>query len=591
MIIFFSMVIVFGCNQNKSSASKESGSKPAASTISAAIDQKGDIDPIADTNAKSGGTFTTWGSGFPKSLNVWLDNNSFSQEVMGLLFEGLVSLHSTRNEPVGMLAESWTISSDGRKFTFHINPKARWSDGRPVTAGDIQFYYDCIMDPKNMTSVYRVELKRFKRPQIIDDKTILIEAQETHWKNFWGAAGFTAFPKHVWKDVDFNKQNFEFPVVSGPYRIKTVEKNRYCLLERRDDWWGRSKKYNRGKYNFGYVKYKFMEDQNKVLEAFKKGDFDEYPIYTSSIWIMKTDFEAVRKGWVVRQKNFNSEPKGYQGFSINLRRDKFKDVRVRLALFYCINRELMNDKLMYNQYFLLNTYFPDLYPNNINPDVPMVHFDPDTARALLQAAGWTVGSDGILVKDGKQLEVSFLTQMEDLRHLNIYVEDLKKIGIKPVIEQLSNSSVRKRIDTYDFDLFWSAWGASRLRDPEAEWHSSTADQPASNNYSGVKDATIDSLIELQKTEMNIDKRNDILRCIDKRLCAIVPYVLLWEVDHHRLLYWNKFGTPKYLFDKFDREDCIVPYWWYDAARDVSLQKAMKDGGSIPREPEEVHYTE
>jgi microcin C transport system substrate-binding protein len=555
------------------------------------VDQEGDIDPIADTGAQSGGTFTAWGGGFPKSLNVWLDNNSFSAEVMGLLFEGLVSLHSTKNEPVGVLAKSWTVSDDGRMFTFNINPKACWSDDTPVTAGDIQFYYDVIMDPKNMTSLFRVDLKRFKRPQVIDDKTIVIEAVETHWSNFWTAAGLYAFPKHVWNDVDFNKQNFEFPVVSGPYRVKTMEKNRYCMLEHRDNWWGRSRKYNRGKYNFAFIKYKFMEDQNKVLEAFKKGDFDAYPMYTSSIWMMKTDFDAVRKGWVARQEIYNNEPKGFQGFAINMRKDKLKDVRVRQALSYCINRELMNEKLMFNQYFLLNSYFPDLYPDNINPAAPMIRFNPDTARALLQAAGWEVGSDGILAKNGKPLEISLLTPMEDLRHLNIYAQDLKRIGAKPIIEQLSLSSVRKRVDNFDFDLFWVNWGASRLRDPEAAWHSGTADQTASNNYSGVKDTILDSLITLQKTEMNIDKRNDILRSIDKRLCEIVPYVLLWQADHHRILYWNKFGTPRYLFDKFNREDAIVTYWWFDQAKNEVLQKAMKDGQTLPRLPEEVRYTE
>jgi microcin C transport system substrate-binding protein len=429
---------------------------------------------------------------------------------------------------------------------------------------------------------------------VIDDHTLQITAIETHWSNFWAAAGLSAFPQHVWKDLDFNKQNFDFPVVSGPYRIKEVEKNRYCLLERRSDWWGRARRYTQGKYNFEHIKYKFMEDQFKALEAFKKGDLDAYPVYTSSIWMKQTDFEAVRKGWVVRQKHYNQEPKGYQGFAINVRKEKFLDVRVRQALCYLINRESMNEKLMFNQYFLLNSFFPDLYPGNVNPDAPMVRFNPDTARILLKTAGWEVGSDGILAKNGKPLEVSFLTSSEDLRHLNVYVEDLKKVGIKPTIEQLSLSTVRKRIDNHDFDLYWAAWGASRLRDPEAEWHSSTADQIASNNFGGVKDPLVDSLINAQKTEMNIDKRNDILRRIDKRLCEIVPYVLLWQVDHHRLLYWHRFGTPKYLLDKYNREDGITVYWWYDRKKDDALRAAMgagASGGDIPKEPAEVHYSE
>jgi ABC-type dipeptide transport system, periplasmic component len=591
--VFLCMTMLLAvCGQNKSAQKPAAQATPQTqSAVTPISEANGEIDPVSNPSAPKGGTFTTWGSGFPKSLNVWLDNNSFSQEVMGYLFESLVSLHSTKNEPVGILAESWTISEDKKTFTFRINSNARWSDGKPISAEDVQFYFDVIMNPHNMTSLYRVDLQRLFRPEIIDEKTIRVRARGTHWSNFWVASGLNAFPKHVWGSVDFNKQNFDFPVVSGPYKIKEVEKNRYLVLERRGDWWGAAKKYNQGKYNFEFVKYKFMEDQNKTLEAFKKGDFDAYAIYTSSLWMKQTDFDAVQKGWVVKQKVYNMEPKAYQGFAINMRKEKFQDVRVRQSLCYLINRELMNEKLMFNQYFLLNSYFPDLYPNNCNPSVPVTHFAPDSARALLKAAGWDVGSDGFLAKNGRPFDISFLTYNVDFRHLNIYVEDLKKVGLRPAIEQLSQSTVTKRMDNHDFDLYWVNWSASRLRDPEAEWHSSTADQIASNNYTGLKDKTVDSLIEIQKTEMDINKRNDILRSIDRRLCEIVPYVQLWQADHNRILYWNRFGTPQYVFDKFDRENCIVTYWWLDMAKDAALQNAMKNNTPLPKEPFEVHYRE
>ncbi len=553
------------------------------------VEMKGEFDPIANPKAVKGGTFTTWGGSFPKSLNMFLDYNSFSAEITGMLFEPLVSLHSTRNEPVGVLAGSWSISDDKKTFTFKIHPAAKWSDGKPVTAEDIQFYYDVMMNPKNMTSIFRVSLKRFERPKIIDVQTVEISAKEVHWKNFWDACGMVALPKHAWKDIDFNKQNFEFPVVSGPYRLKEVKKNRYIVLERRPDWWGWTKRYNQHKYNLDYIKYKFMEDRHKALEAFKKGEFDAYAIYTSSIWAKKTNFNQVKKGWVVRQRVFNQEPKGFQGFAINLRRPIFQDVRVREALCHLLNRELMNEKLMFNEYFLLNSHYPDLFPNNVNPDVPLRKYDPEKARALLHDAGWRVGPDGFLMKDGRYLDISFLTYSVDLRHHNIYSEDLKTVGIKARIEQLSLSSVRKRLDKHEFDLYWINWGAARLRDPEAMWHSSTANQIATNNVSGVQDSVIDSLIESQKTEMSLDKRNEILRKIDKRLNEIIPYIFLWQADHHRILYWSRFGTLKSVFDKFSREDSIITYWWIDPAKGKALKEAMKKNTALPMEPEGIHY--
>jgi microcin C transport system substrate-binding protein len=586
----FSAILLFGCGEKKKEEG-QGGSSSAIPSEKIVIEEKGEFDPIANPKAVKGGTYTSWGSSFPKSLNVFLDANNFSNEVTVLMFEPLVALHSTKNEPVGILAESWEVSDDKKTFTFHIHPDAKWSDGKAITAEDVQFYYDVMMNPKNMTSIFRVDLQRFERPEIIDAKTIKVVAKDVHWANFWTAAGMFALPKHVWKDLDFNKQNFEFPVVSGPYRLKEVQTNRYIIMERRADWWGRIKKYNQSKYNFDYIKYKFMADQNKVLEAFRKGEFDTYAVYTASIWANQTQFEQVKNGWVVRQNIYNREPKGFQGFALNLRRPIFQDVRVRKALCYLLDRELMNEKLMFNEYFLLNSYYPDLYANNINPDVELIKYDPEKARALLKDAGWHVGADGFLSKDGKAFEITFLTSLVDLRHHNIYVEDLKKIGIKAKIEQVSWSTESKREDEHDFDLTWKNWGAARLRDPESMWDSSTADQIATNNSSGVKDSEIDSSIKEQKTEMNLDKRNEILKKIDKRLTEIIPYVLMWQADHTRLLYWNRFGTPQYVLDKFDREDSITTYWWLDQEKDKALKEAMKNNTSLPFEPEKVIYTE
>jgi microcin C transport system substrate-binding protein len=556
---------------------KDAPEKSGVIAESVAVDSAGAFDPIANPAAVPGGTYTTWGGPSPKSLNMWLDYNSFSAGVMGLLYENLVSLHSVNDEPVGILAESWEVSPDGMTFTFRIDPRARWSDGRAITARDFQFFYDVIMNPDNMTPIFRVGLSRFGRPEAPDSLTLRITAHERHWSNFWEAAGLVAFPEHAWKGRPFNDIHFDFPVVSGPYALGDVKRERYISLTRRGDWWGRTKRYNQHKYNFGQIKYRFMEDRNKAMEAFKKGDFDAYPVYTAALWAEKTgvdEIPGIATGWVARRAVYNREPKGFQGFAINLRRPIFQDVRVRLALSHLLNRELMNDKLMYNQYFLLNSYYPDLYPGNVNPDAPLLRYDPGKARKLLAEAGWKPGPDGVLTRNGKRLEITFLTASTDLRHYNVYLEDLKKAGIDAKLEQMSHSSITKRIDNHDFDLYWAAWGASRLRDPEASWKASTADEPASNNYPGVKDKEIDALIAAQKTEMDLGKRNEILKKLDKRLTALVPYVLLWQSDNSRLLYWNRFGTPKYVLNKFDREDAIIPYWFVDAEKDDKLQSRI-----------------
>ncbi len=547
----------------------------------------GEFDPIANPNAKPCGTITLWGSSMPKSFNMWEDYNSFSAELMSLLFEPLVSLHSNENREVGILAESFEIGADGKTFTFKINPKARWSDGHSIDAEDVQFYYDVMMNPKNLTPIFKVGLSRFDRPEILDSLTVRLVAKESHWGNFWEAAGITAFPKHVWENVDFNSVRYNFPVVSGPYKIKTFREDRFVELERRADWWGLSKNWNRGKYNFEKIRFRFMEDQTKVLEAFKKQDFDAYALYTSSIWMKQTDFEAVKKNWVVKQKVYNQEPIGFQGMAFNLRREKFQDVRVRRALSMLMDRQTMNEKYMYNQYFLLNSYYPDLWENNRNPNAPLFTYAPDSARALLAAAGYKADARGVLSKNGKPLEITFITSSSEMRHLTLYQENLRQVGIVVNIEQMSQSTLRKRLDEADFDMYWVNWGAGRLRDPEASWSSLTANDKGTNNLSGLQDAVVDSLIQLQKTEFNLEKRNEILKALDNRLTELVPYVLMWQADHHRLLYWNRFGTPEKVLDKYNREDAISVYWFYDAKKDSMLQQAMQKDQPLKPVPAEI----
>ena len=563
---------------------------PPVTDTALSLEHGGEPDPVADARAVRGGSFTTWGSEFPKSLNSWLDFNSLSAEINGLMFESLVSLHSVRNGPVAELASSWEISADGRTFTFHLDPAARWSDGRPVTADDVQFYYDVIMNKKHLTPIFRIDLARFERPEVVNPRTVRIKTKETHWRNFWNAAGMRAFPKHVWADRDFNKINFEFPVVSGPYELKEVRKNRYALLKRRGDWWGRTRRYNQNKFNFDYIRYRFIGDRNTTLEAFKKGDFDAYPIYTAKIWAMQTDFESRQKNWVVRQEVYNQEPRGFQGFAINLRRKKFQDGRVREALCHLLNRKQMNDKFMFNAYFLLNSYFPDMYRNNQNPAVKPCEYDPALARSLLKQAGWKAGAQGLLEKDGQVFEVVFLTSMPDLRHLEHYSGDLQAVGIRAKIDSTSQATIRSRMDQHDFDLFWSAWGASRLRDPESMWHSSTADEKGSQNFPGVQDKQIDSWIQRQRTLFNIDRRNELLKKIDSRLNEIRPYVLLWQSDRTRLLYWNRFGRPKSVLGKFNREDASIVYWWLDPVKEKALVQARRAGKTLPPEPPVVRWT-
>lgn len=588
-VVLLSMLgFVSGCGGNAKTSARQVG--PPVKDEPITLEATGELDPIANPAAVKGGSFFTWGGGFPKSLNMWLDYNTFSFQITSLMFDSLIGMHPTREEPVGLLAQSWEISSDKKTYTFKLNPTAMWSDGKPVTAEDVQFYYDVIMNPKNLTSLFRVDMSRFARPEIVDAHTVRIMAEKAHWKNFWDAGAFFALPKHVWENKDFNDINFDFPVVSGPYRIHQVQTNRSIILQRRSNWWGRNQKINQHKYNFDYLVYRALEDRTKALEMLKRGDFDLYPVNTARIWAQQTDFPQVQKNWVVRQSIYNDEPKGVAGFAMNLRRPQFQDARVREALSLLLNREMMLEKIMFNEYFLLNSYYPDLYENNRNPAAPFVKYDPPRARTLLEEAGWKADAGGVLRKDGQPFDLVFLYSGEVVPQLNIYLEDLKKVGIQARIDLVSQATMTKRMDDHEFDMIWASWAPARLRDPESLWHSKTADEVATQNLSGVKDSEIDALIEQQRLEMDLGKRNEIIRKIDHRLTQIMPYILLWQSDRTRVLWWNRFGTPKYVLDKYGPHADNVPvYWWFDSAKSAKLDEAQKNDVALPPEPKEMHY--
>ena len=588
MSLLVLLALFAGCNKKDGAPAN---APAAASLPKAAVEAGGEPeDPDADTAAVTGGSLNIWGGPAPKTLNPWLDWNWFTKELMGLTFESLIDLHPSENRAYGILAESWETSADGMTFSYKISPKARWSDGMAIHCDDFQFYYDVIMNPKNLTSLFRVGLDRFKRPECPDSLSLSITAKQKHWMNFWEAGGLMALPKHAWEGKDFNLINWELPVVSGPYALDEVKKDRSVSVKRRADYWGFSKRFNQHKYNFGTIRWKFMEDQLKALESLKKGDIDIFPVNRAVIWAEKTDFDQAKKGWVGKTKFFNSDPKGFRGWVFNLRKPLFQDPKVREALGYLANRPLMNEKFNHNLFFLLNTYFADLYPENKSPNRPIREFNPGKARELLTQAGWKPGPDGILAKDGKRFEFNFtIVTGADLRPINVYVEDLKAAGILAKVEELSWSTFAKRMDNYEFEMASAAWGGTRLRDPESMWHSRTAVEPSSNNMAGVQDKTIDSLIELQKSTVDLEARNAILAKLDDRLNAINPYLLLWEQESKWLLYWNKFGTAKYGYSRFADEECISTYWYAEPAKDKALRQAMSAGTSLAPPPAEVHY--
>ena len=200
-------------------------------------------DPLASPDAVPGGKITYAASSPPKSLNPYLDNNVFSYQVFGSLYETLLGSDPLTADYAPGLARRWEISKDKRQFTFYIDPLARWSDGKPVTAEDVLWTFNAVMAPESQTGPAKVALRTFLEtpPEVLDRLTIRFTASEVHWRNLGAVGGFEILPKHVFEGRDFNKINNEFPVVSGPYKIAEHKEGISLTLRRRTDWWARSR--------------------------------------------------------------------------------------------------------------------------------------------------------------------------------------------------------------------------------------------------------------------------------------------------------------------------------------------------------------
>ncbi len=549
--------------------------------------------PLADPAAAVGGEMAVYVGEYPKSFNYYLDQNTFSAELFGAMYESLLTQHPLTLDFEPGLAEAWSIAADKKTFTFRIDPRARWSDGRPVSARDVQWTFEAVMKPENMTGAHKVALARFDSPAVEDERTIRFTAREVHWQNLDALASFAVLPRHAFEKLDFNKINFEFPVVSGPYRLGAVKEGRLAVLERRGDWWNRAAQRVRGIGNFQALKFKFYAERDNAFEAFKKGEVDLYPVYTAHLWATQTGGENFTSHRIIKQRVANFNPIGFQGFAMNMRRPPFADLRVRQAMARLLDRRRMNSTLMHSQYFLHRSYYEDLYsaaqpcPNAETP------FDKDQARQLLAAAGWKVDAKtGRLEKDGRPFRFHFLARESSTdKFLVIYQEALKDAGIEMLIDKKDLTAWAKDMDEFNFDMTWAAWSAGVRKDPEPMWHSAEADRRGGQNLSGVKSPEIDALIVSQRAMFDVQERHAVCRRIDRLLAELVPYVLLWNINSTRLLYWNKFGMPPTVLGKYGDERAAYWYWWADEDAAAELRDAQRDNLNLPPKPDTIRFDE
>ena len=547
--------------------------------------------PLASEFAEKGGILVDYAGPYPKSFNYYLDQNVMSAELFGQLYETLLSQNPVTLELEPMLADRCVLADDRKTFTFHLDPRAQWSDGRPVTAEDVRWTFATVLDPKNLTGPHKIGLERFEAPEVLDEVTIRFVAKEVHWENLLTLADLQILPKHVFEKKDFNLQNFEFPVVSGPYRLGEIQEGIQVSLERRTNWWAGDLPRFQKVANFDSLRFRFFEERDNAYEAFLKGEIDLFPVYTAHVWANQTSGEKFSRNWILKQEIENKKPVGFQGIALNLRRPPLDDPRVRRALAHLYNREKMNATLMFNAYFLHRSYYEDLYDATHPCENELLAFDKEQARALLAEAGWKADpATGQLSRDGRPLRLRYLSRgATDDKFTAIFQEDLKDVGIELVVDKKDWAAWTKDMDEYNFDLTWAAWSAGLFKNPESMWTSKEADRPAGQNITGYKNPEVDALIDEQRTEFDVQKRHEIVRKIDALVTRDVPYILLWNKSDTRLLWWNKFGLPDAPLGKYGDERAAHAYWWYDADAAADLDRARATDRALPARPARAVY--
>jgi len=567
----------------------------AAVTWYPADDWKDAPDPAASPRAKKGGFIRFNGSQPPKSHNYYVDCNAYTRMMFSLMYETLLVTDSQTLDYVPALARRWAVSDDGREFTFVIDERAKWSDGVPVTADDVKWTFDQVMDPRCDTGATKAILDAFESPEVLDSRTIRFRRKPglaRDWRDLGNCADLYVMPKHYFEGQDFNKLDLLGAPVSGPYCISKVEERVRTEYSRVPGWWRADFPSTRGTCNFDRIVIRYYMTPENAFEALKKDMIDVYPVYSARIMAYETLGEKFQRNWILKRRVRNHRPIGYQGFAMNLRRWPFDDLRVRKAMAKLIDRDKLNRTLMSNEYFLLNSFYTDIYDDEHPCGNEMILYDFDGAKRLLEEAGFARDSSGSLAKDGRKFSFTFLSRSsgED-KFLAPFRQDLERLGIGMKIERCDFANWMKQMDDFNFDMTWIARSGSLFKMPEVSWLSSEADRPQSSNITGFRSARVDELIAAEKSMSKMSDRLEAYREIDSLVAAQHTNAFLWNIAETRLLYWNRFGTPDAILSKYADEDAVLSYWWFDPDRERELRESVEAGTCLPSVPLRVSYDE
>lgn len=526
-------------------------------------------------DAPKGGTLRQQNVGGFDSFNPFIPKGNAVG--VGLIYDSL-TYHSP-DEPFteyGLLAERIDKAPDNSYVRFILNPKARFHDGTPVTAEDVIFTFNILLEKGDpMYRHYYADVA-----QVVAEDKLRVRFDFKHQDNrelplILGQ--IQVLPKHWWATRDFSKGDLEPPLGSGPYRIGKVAPGSAVTFERVKDWWAKDLPVSRGLYNFDRIQVDFYRDSQVALEAFKAGQFDVNLEYSAKDWNTGYDSPALRAGKFVQLAIPNHNPAGMQGYVFNLRRPIFQDRRVREAIAQVFDFEWANKQLFYGAYKRTHSYFensemaatglpseaelklleplrdklpPEVFSQEFKPPVSdgsgIIREQSRRAYQLLTEAGYRIDNDKMIGPDGKQLAFEFLNFQPNLERVVLpFKRNLAELGIDLQIRRVDVSQYINRLRSRDFDMTSAIWPQSSSPGNEQRefWHSSSADNPGSRNLMGLRDPAIDQLVEGLIRSGSREELITHARALDRALLWGHYVVPNYYVDTWRVAYWKRFGRP------------------------------------------------
>lgn len=468
---------------------------------------------VDDQTPQEGGTLVRRLESDIATLNPVLATSRFDRQVDYYLFTPLVYFDQNLR-CIPALAEKWDISSDGKVYTFHLNKKATFVDGTPVTANDVLFTLKKIADPA--TEAVQIasgfESLDLANTKVIDPNTIAVAFKQVFAGQLTQFNNVLVLPEHVYAAGDFKNDFTSRAVGSGPYRLVRRVPGTEVLLQLRPDYWG-EKPYLQN------VLLKVIVDNNTAWNALKHNDIDETMI-TSDTWLRESRRPDLEK--VIDFRRFYQLQYNYIAW--NEHDPLFADARVRRALGMCLDLPSIISNIYHGTARALNSDFtPDQWA--YNPNVPVLPFDPVAAKKLLNDAGWfDTKNAGVLERGGQPFKFDFFVFAggNGVAIAQVFQEELGKIGVKMNIVTLEPATMIQRILAGQYQAAYMGWDLDPDPDPYNRLDSKSF-PPRGQNFVFYSNPEADRLIEAGRTELDFSKRVKIYQQLDETLAADQPY--------------------------------------------------------------------